>query len=343
MPMILGVDLGGTKTHVLAADHLGHLLGFGDDKNWDYVDADRRMRKILRIKHAAEIAAAQAGLTLADFERVSASCSGADWPFEHPIGVRQLRESLGIQRVSYFNDCIGALRGGTEILANDCAVICLGTGGNCAAYNCEGENFQYAYYFKDEHQGGGAIGRFIADAVVDASIGLIPPTALTGLLLEATGCSSAEEFHMLRTTGRTENEEPIRPVYKDFAPLLFQAIAMEDSLAKAFLERFGRELAHYVVVAAQRLGMAERNITVVMSGGVCKGDSLLTKTVERYLRKELPGACCVDARYEPVVGALLLEYDKLYPNGVPCAVMAELERGCARLGLFRRVEAPVSA
>jgi N-acetylglucosamine kinase-like BadF-type ATPase len=337
MPLILGVDLGGTKTHVIAADHLGNILGFGDDKDWDYVDTDRRMRKILRIRHTVAKVVNAAGLELTDFERVSASCSGADWAFEYPIGVRQLRESLGIEMISYYNDCIGALRGGTEMLGRDCAVICLGTGGNCSVFNREGQDFQYAYYFKDQHQGGGAIGRFIADTVVDASVGLAPETALTGLLLQATGCATAEEFHMMRTTGRTEYEAPTPPVYKNFAPLLFEAIRMGDAVATAYLELFSKELAHYVVVGARKLGMEKRDITVVMSGGVCKSDSLMTETIEKYLRHELPGAHCIDALFEPVVGALLLEYDKLYPEGVPPAVMATLERGCAERELFRKV------
>lgn len=339
MPKILAVDLGGTKAHVIAADHEGNILGFGDDldRGWGELrrQVDRRIFKMIRIRHAAERAAADAGLTIADFDRVSASCSGADWDFEYPIGVRQLRETLGIERVSYYNDCVGALRGGTEMLGRDCAVICLGTGANCAAYNREGEDYQYAYYLKDAHQGGGAIGRFIVEAVVDASVGLAPKTALTGLLLEETGFDSVEEFYKLVTTGRTEEEGPKRPEYKEFAPLLFEAIRMGDRVAAEYADRFCRALAQYVIVAARQLGMQERPICVVISGGVCKGDSVISELVEKHLQAALPGAYCVDARLEPVVGALLLEYDKIYPQGVPQDVMARLEAACAARGLFR--------
>jgi N-acetylglucosamine kinase-like BadF-type ATPase len=336
MPNILGVDLGGTKAHVVAADHLGHILGFGDDKGWSETVPDRRIRKMRRILFASQKAAAQAGLALPDFERVSASCSGADWKFEYPIGIRHLRETLGIPMVSYYNDCIGALRGGTEMIGRDCAVICLGTGANCAVYSREGEDYQYAYYLKDIHQGGGAIGRFIVEAVVDASVGLAPETALTRLLLEATGLGSVEELHMLFTTGRAEDEPPSPPHYKEFCPLLFEAIRLGDQVALSYIDQYCAGLAKYVIVAARRLSMEKRDITVVISGGVCKEDNVVSALVEKHLREALPGTRCVDACFEPVVGALLLEYDRIYPGGVPESVMGELERSCAQYGLFRR-------
>lgn len=339
MPYILAIDLGGTKGHVIAADYQGHIWGFGDDKGWKYVDADRRMRKMLRIRFAADRALAEANLKLSEFDRVSASCSGADWDFEYPIGVRHLHETLGIRQISYYNDCIGALRGGTDIIGQDCAVICLGTGANCAAYNRDGEDYQYAYYLKDIHQGGGAIGRFIVEAVVDASVGLAPETELTNLLLDKTGFDSVKEFYKLYTTGRAEDEQPEKLVYKEFCPLLFEAIRMGDPVSMQYIDQLCAGLANYVIVAARQLAMEKRAITVVISGGVSKEDDLMSKLIEKHLKQELPSAYCVDARFEPVVGALLLEYDRIYPEGIPERVMKELEQCCAERGLVRKVAA----
>jgi N-acetylglucosamine kinase-like BadF-type ATPase len=333
--MILAVDLGGTKAHVVAADSKGHILGFGDDKEWVEEELERRMRKMVRIRFAAENALREAGLRAADIRRVSACCSGADWPFEFPIGARQLREVLGVRDVFYSNDCIGALRGGVEMIGRDCAVLCLGTGSNCAVYNREGESYEYAYYLKDEHQGGEAIGRFIAEAVVDAYAGIAPRTALTQLLLDYTGFGSVEEFHMLRTTGRSEHEPPARPAYKDYCPLLFQAIQMNDAVATRYIDSFCAALAKYVVVAARRLGIEGRSLPVVISGGVCKGDSVIPELVAKHIRAEIPEAYCVNARFEPVVGALLLEYDRAYPAGIPADVMKALEDSCVKYGLYR--------
>jgi N-acetylglucosamine kinase-like BadF-type ATPase len=338
MPYILAVDLGGTKAHVVAADHLGRMLGFGDDKGWDEVVPDRRMRKMRRIRFAAERALAEAGLEFSDFERLSASCSGADWPFEFPIGERHLKETLGIPIISYYNDCVGALRGGMEMAGRDCAVICLGTGANCAVYNREGEGYQYQYYLKGAHQGGGAIGRFVVEAVVDASVGLAPETALTPLLLKATGFGTVEEMYTLYTTGRTLDEPPRPPAYKEFCPLLFEAMRMGDAVSLRYIDEFCAALANYVAVAAKRLNIGGRPLPVVISGGVCKeGDGIVAELIEKHLKKTMPKASCLNARLEPIAGALLMELDRIYPQGVPEGVMRTLEGCCAERGLFRDV------
>lgn len=337
MSLILAVDLGGTKTHALIVDHQGNILGFGDDSGWVEEDLERRMRKIVRIRFAADQALADAGLPISKIDKVSASCSGADWAFEYPIGVRQIRESLGIRDVYYCNDCIGALRGGTEMIGRDCAVICLGSGSNCAVFNRDGQSYEYAYYLKDIHQGGGAIGRFIVEAVVDASVGLAPQTELTRLLLDYTGFSSVEEFYMLCTTGRTEEEPPKQPVYKDFCPLIFEAIRLGDAVSLQYIDQFCAALANYVVVAAKKLDISGRPLPVVISGGVCKGDNIISELIEVYLKESIPGAYCINARLEPVVGALLLELDRVYPKGIPDNVMKTLESGCAERGLFRDI------
>ena len=337
MSLILAIDLGGTKTHVLVADHDGNILGFGDDKEWINEELERRMRKIIRIRFAADKALTDAGLSLSDINSVSASCSGADWPFEFPIGIRHLRETLGVHDVFYCNDCIGALRGGAEIAGRDCAVICLGSGSNCAVINSEGQSYEYAYYLKDIHQGGGAIGRFIVEAVVDASVGIAPDTVLTRLLLDYTGFSSVEEFYMLCTTGRTEDELPKKPVYNEFCPLLFEAIRLGDAVSLQYIDQFCAALANYVIVAAKKLDMINKSFPVVISGGVCKGDNIITELIEKYLKEKIPGAYCINARFEPVVGALLLELDRIYSQGIPKNVLETLERCCMERKLFRIV------
>ncbi|MDR3173209.1 MAG: hypothetical protein LBU19_03070 [Treponema sp.] len=335
MAYLMGIDQGGTKTDVVIADHTGRILGFGNDRDWIAVTGERRAVRMIRVKYAAGKAAADAGLSLAGIQSVSASCNGADWDFEYAIGRKNLRNTLGIDDVALYNDCIGALRGGTEIKGKDCAVICLGTGANCAVVNRDGEEYIYAYYLKSIHQGAGAIGRFVFQAVYDAEAGLGEKTMLTGLLLEKTGYRSVDELYMSVTTGCTETEAPWIPSYKEYSPLLFQAVNMGDTVAKMYIEWFCGELAHYVIVAAGKLGMKDREITMVLSGGVPKSGSIMVDLLQKNLKQYLSGINCLNARFEPVMGALLLGYDKLYPGGIPAGVMREIERCSAERNLFR--------
>jgi N-acetylglucosamine kinase-like BadF-type ATPase len=331
----MGIDQGGTKTDIVIADHAGRILGKGNDRDWTAVSGERRAVRMIRVRYAAEKAARDAGIPLSDIQSVSASCNGADWAFEYEIGRKNIRKTLGIEDVTLYNDCIGALRGGTEVRGRDCAIICLGSGANCAVRNREGEEYIYAYYLKDVHQGAGAIGKFVFQAVYDAEAGLGPKTALTGLLLAETGYPSVEELFMSVTTGRTETELPVRPVYKEYSPLLFQAIRMGDAVAREYIEWFCRELARYVIVAARNLSMQDRDIVMVLSGGVSKSGSIMVDLLQQRLKEELPGIRCLNARFEPVVGALLLAYDRIYPEGIPAEVMSRLEDCCGERNLFR--------
>ena len=335
--LILAIDQGGTKTDAVIADDAGHILGTGNDRTWLPVTGERREVRMIRIRYAAEKAATKAGENLRDIQSVSASCNGADWEFEYEVGRKNLQNTLGIKQVALYNDCIGALRGGTEIKSRDCAVICLGTGANCAVFSREGRKYIYAYYLKNIHQGAGAIGRFIFDAVYDAESGLGSETMLTKLLLEKTGYHSVDELYMSVTTGLSESDKPWMPEYKEYSHLLFQAVNAGDPVANRYLEWLCGELARYVIVAARKLNMQNREITMVLSGGVPKSGSLMVDILQQKLKEELPGIKCIHGRFEPVVGALLLEYDRLYPEGFPKDLIQNLKQSCTERNLFRSV------
>ena len=337
MANILSIDQGGTKTDILIADDKGNILGFGNDRDWTRIEGERRAVRMVRIKYAAEKACKDAGLKLSDIDTVSASIMGTDWPFEFEVGRKNLRKTLDVADVEIYNDCIGAMRGGTEMLNRDCAVLCLGTGANCAVYNQNGDWTVFHYYMKGIHQGAGAIGRFIFQAVFDAECGLGEPTVLTRLLLEEMGYSTVEEMHMVITTGRTEDEKPNYPLYQSYAPLLFKAIDEKDKIAVDYLDWLVKEIVQYVVIGVNKVGIGDRKLNVVLSGGVPKGGDIMRERLQHYLKESLPNSTCVEARLEPVVGAMLLAYDKIYPNDVPEDVMKNLEKHAAERNLIRKI------
>ena len=338
MPYILAIDQGGTKTDVIIADYAGNIVAASDDRDQAPFEGERRAKRMTRIRYATDKALADAGLSLADISTVSASCIGADWPFEYEVGVRNIRNTLGVQDVHLYNDCIGAMRGGTEMLNRDCGILCLGTGANCAVQNRQGEQYVYAYYMKGEHQGASALGQFVFQAVYDAEAGLGPQTLLTNLLLEQTGDASVDELLMRITTGRTETEATWEVSYKDYCPMLFQAVRMGDETAYAFLDNFCKALVNYIVAGAKRLSLNKAGFPVVLSGGAPKGGAVMGEMLEKHLRAHFPKGICVEARLEPVAGALLLAYDRFYPDGIPGDVQENLEKHYREKHLIRKVK-----
>jgi len=335
MPLILSIDQGGTKTDVLIADDKGNILGFGNDRDWIPVAGERRKIRMIRLRHAADKTVKDAGISYDKIDFVSASCIGADWDFEYELGRKNISNTLGIKNVELYNDCIGALRGGTEIRNRDCAVLCLGSGANCAIFNREGKMHTFHYYMKGEHQGADAIGNFVFQSVIDAHAGLGKPTALTGILLEETGNTNVDDLFMTITAGRTEYEEPEYPIYKDYAPLLFKAIDTGDDVAFEYLDWLCKELIVYIVIGVKALSIGDRKINVVLSGGVPKGGDIMRERLLHHLKQALPNANLINAKLEPVAGAMLLGLDKLYPQGIPEIVCDNFEQNCAERKLLR--------
>ena len=336
MPNFLAVDQGYTKTDVLLADDNGNILGYGNDRDWLPIQGERRHVRMIRLRHAADKALREAGLSYDDVDFVSAGCIGADWEFEYEIGRNNIRKTLGIESVELYNDCVGALRGGTEIRGNDCAVLCLGSGANCAVFNRDGKMHTYHYYLKSAHQGAHAIGSFIFQAVFDAKAGLGEQTVLTDLLLNETGHDSVDDLHMEITTGRSKDEKPRYPIYKDYAPLLFRAIELDDEVAIIYLDWLCKELVNYIVIGVNELLIGGRDLNVVLSGGVPKGGDIMHQRLLHHLQQALPNAHLNDADFEPVVGALLLGYDNFFPHGIPKKVTDTLKLNCAERKLYRR-------
>ena len=336
MPMFLAIDQGGTKTDVLLADDKGNIMGFGNDRDWLPVQGERRHVRMIRLRHAVDKAVTKAGLSYSDIDFISAGCIGADWEFEYEIGRSNIRKTLGIENVELYNDCVGALRGGTKIQGCDCAVLCLGSGANCAVFNRDGKMHTYHYYLKGEHQGAHAIGSFVFQAVFDAKAGIGKQTMLTELLLNETGQLNVDDLHMEITTGRSENEQPRYPVYKDYAPLLFRAIDLDDEVAMVYLDWLCKDLVNYIVIGVKELAIGERELNVVLSGGVPKSGDIMSRCLLTHLQQALPNAQLIDAKFEPVVGALLLGYDNLYIRGIPKKVSDTLEINCAEHKLYRK-------
>jgi N-acetylglucosamine kinase-like BadF-type ATPase len=75
----LGVDIGGTKTHVLIADELGQVSGFGERGPGNHQSVGYGgMRKVLH--EAVGHALAQAGIPVSKIAGAGFGIAGYDWP-----------------------------------------------------------------------------------------------------------------------------------------------------------------------------------------------------------------------------------------------------------------------
>jgi len=175
----LAIDQGGTKTDALVFTQDGSILGIGNDRAIRTHSDNYQAQQAQFIRVAAENALKAANVSIADIASVRAALNGADWAHDYPRLQSLTARALIVPEeiVSIINDCIGAMRGGTA--EPRCAVVCVGTGLNCAAQNECGEQYIYGYFIPNRDQGALALGESAWCAMTDEWNGMGQATAIT--------------------------------------------------------------------------------------------------------------------------------------------------------------------
>lgn len=327
MRFILGVDQGYSQTRAAVCDTNGNILSVG--KAYGACHSVHGMTKAMNaIKEASETALGQAGIQAEDIAILFCGLTCADWPDEYDLLEANVL-SLGLcENVRIKNDSVVALRGGTE--ANYGATVIAGTGGNCAILSPGGEEFIYHCYHDEDLQGGIALGRRALKAIYRAETGREPATLLTSRVLDMFGLANVDT--LLRVD--VEHRLPLDRI-KDIAPLVLQAAYEGDYVSCQIIKAFGEGLAEMVVTGLRRFEMTKMDVEVVLSGGIFKGPGMLVEEVIiASIHMAAPKARLVNARYEPVVGAVLLGLEE---SGVKVdnRVKRNVEKTSKRLALVR--------
>lgn len=302
---ILGLDQGGTKTHAVVADLDGNLiaLGTGVGACHSVTGMDSAMNAA---KQAIEGALRNAHTSLEEIALLAAGMTGVDWPYEAQLLRENLSRTLDFpqESIRVVNDGMIALRAGTTQPYG--CILCAGTGLNCGVKHPDGREFLFGYYIKDADQGGGALGRRVAQAVYDAQSGLGEPTLLTELVLDYMGFAGAEEMLTEQTCGKGLDGKKL-----DQLPRIAEKAALAgDEVAKQLLHDFGCDMAKYVVAGLRKFGMLNDEVEVVLSGSVfkCRAPELMD-AVRSVILQSAPKAVLKQSIYEPIVGAAMLALD----------------------------------
>ena len=328
MNYYLCADQGCSKTAVAVCAEDGTVVGTaaGEGSPLYYNDPDNRSTATVR-RLAGEILST-AGM---EWECLTAACSGViclDWPFETAIHENRLRDALEIEKVTALNDSLIALRAGSAA-PNRC-VICAGTGLNIAAKTAEGATFVYGNYIPMRIMGGLALGGAAIEMAAEAEAKIRPPTTLTDMLLDYTGYPSFESFFTDFTTGKYEFAQQC------LVPGLLKTAAAGDAASVEILDNFISEVSRYTEALLKRMDLTDRDAELVYSGGIFKNTGqYISEAITCRLTPLFPRLRYINARLEPVCGAMLYMLDKKYGGGIPKSVSDTFMSGCLRLGLLR--------
>lgn len=330
--LVVGVDGGNSKTHVVVATLAGKPLGWitagsvvGALAGGDGGAASLRALIDAALERAAQPPGAR------DRVLAAALClAGIDLPGD----ARRIRAALtphGLAaRLVVENDALATLRGGTAT-GHGIALVC-GAGINALGVAADGRRagFPALGELSGDWGGGAAVGMAALAAAVRSADGRGPATALERLVPEELGLR--RPLHAVRAVHRGRLPQAR---IAELAPLV-AAAAQHDPVAQAIVERLADELAGMARAIARRLRLVRTPTEIVLGGGML-GDaaSPLAPLVIDRLAMLLPVATPHVLATPPVAGAVLLALDAL--GGAARSDPREIGRQLATLGAPQHV------
>lgn len=322
--LVLAVDGGGSKTDVVLLDVTGDVLawerGPGSSPQIDGLDQSVRViddlvRRALG-KHDPR-----------DLAEVGLYLSGLDLAEEIAMFRRAISPLPWAKGAVVENDLHALLRAGTD--AEDAIAVICGTGMNAIGVRADGATVRFPALgpLSGDWGGGAELGDAVVWHAARAEDGRGPDTALVALLLRATGASTVasliEDVHL----GRRSDQS-----FAALAPVLFEAAAAGDEVAREVVRRQADEVVAFVRACVSRLGLRDAEVPVLFGGGVARGrDPFLLESIRAGLKEHAPAARLQIVDAPPVLGAALLVL------GIAGAAHSALERARVELSSDRRL------
>lgn len=326
MEYVLGIDQGASKTHAVVADRCGHILGMG--KSYGACHSSSGLDYAVKaVIEASDTALRQSGLAREDIQMLVGGLTGIDWDDESEILENAVKGYFPAADIQIVNDCIIAMKGGTQ--SDCCAILCAGSGLNCAVQNGK-DCFVYGFYIPDEYQGGAALGKKTVQAVFDAHMGIVPKTILTEMLLDYFKEPSVDKLLYRRVKGKIKDTDYLQ------LPILLEKAAMEgDKTAADIWKAYGKDIVVYLTARMKMMGSLNKASDIILSGSIfkCKFE-VFKNTVKEEIWKSAPNANVIEAKYEPVIGAVLMALQEVN-GGVGLMVYENLERSAEKFPILR--------
>ena len=297
MPLVVGVDGGGTKTRVLLADLDGRALARVEGPATALVPGEERA--------SAEIIIALVQEALASVERREsrpATCVVGVAGGGQERAAQALWSALASSRLADDVNVISDAEIALDDAFGDSAGVLLvsGTGSVAFARAPDGRIERCGGWgpFMGDEGSGAWIGRRALSVVTAAQDGREPDTALIGAVLTALEVESLEQI-IPWAAEATPGE------FATLAPIVVQVASQGDLRANALVSLAVEELVLHVRTLARRCFTDERAaVPVACAGGMLARGSLLRKRIEQRLKTAVPGAALRTDEVDAARGAV---------------------------------------
>lgn len=306
---VLAIDGGNSKTEAALVTAAGRLVAHarGGPSNPQVLGTDGAVGVLREIVRAV---ACEAGI--ADGDRVAdhavACLAGADLPEEELHLTELVTAEDWSATALVVNDTFAVLRAGLEAGDAGIGVTC-GAGINCVGAGPDGRTARFLGLGELSGDWGGSGDLAIAAlwwAMRDED-GRGPSTGLRTVLPAHFGLSTMRDVTVSRHKGEISFEDLF-----ELAPLILAVARDGDQVARDLVLRLADEICLMVGAVAERLGLADTAVPVVLGGSMLTArDRLLSERLADGLAARVPKALPRVVDVPPIVGAALLGLDRI--------------------------------
>ena len=293
----LGVDVGSSKTHAVAADEAGHVLGFGESGAGNHEGVGYNGLRAA-ISSAAGQALEAAGLAKGQIAGAGFGVAGYDWPSERAATV----EAIGTLELSAPVEAVNDALLGVLAQAGWGVGVVSGTGCNCWGWDEARRRAGQVTGHGDRMGEGAGSGELVDMALKKVAHEWTrrgSRTALTPVFLRYTGARDLPDLLEGVANGRYE-------LPATAAPLVFETAALGDPVALDLIRWAGAELGELAKAVIRQLEFEKLTFDVVLIGSMFDGSPLLIEVMRETIHQLAPGARLVRLTVPPVVGAVVL-------------------------------------
>jgi glucosamine kinase len=299
---VLGIDGGGTGTRAAILSGAGEICGLGASGPSNYSDVGVPATRA-NLLEAVTQARRMANLPAEPFTAVFLGLGGVASHTDREI-IRGLARELELapdERVGVDHDIRIALAGGLS--GRPGIVLIAGTGSSCYGRNTAGESWRsggWGPLVADEGSGYW-LGVEAIKAAVRTFDGRAPATVLLPRVQDRLALPTMDDLlHLLYVTGMSRKE------IAALGPLVIEAADEGDTTALALIRRGCAELADCALAVAEKLGFAETDCELALTGGTFRAGATVIDPLREAVTERVPRCRVLLAECPPVIGACLL-------------------------------------
>ena len=307
--LFLGIDGGGTKTHVVITDEAFNVAGEGFSGGSNPLRSGLE-EAVAHIEDAVADACAAAGASLRDISAACAAIAGVNHPIHHHTMKEALDLALGLKELELVNDAQAALQGALD--GKPGVAIIAGTGSIALGISESGGHARSGGWgptLADEGSGYD-IARRALRMVISSYDGRSPKTALTGKICKRLGIDSPED---LPGVIYNSDSEPVE--IAGLAELVDEAALEGDQVAITILADAGRELGKLAVSVIEKLGLQATEFRVACVGSVFKSGEHVLGPLRETVHAYAPRAAIGPPLFPPAIGAAKLAQKRFQMSG----------------------------